>query len=124
VLTLVCVLCVLLLAVQGKSTGFYGKGAYFANSAGYSHESFVHTRGGVNTLILARVNTGKAHDDKTEIVRQRVKPPPGYNSVKGGPHKFGRGHYATIMYVVYDLSQVYPAFMVDYTINPSVPTPA
>ena len=91
--------------------GFYGRGAYFAERAAYSHTSYRHKSGrGRYQLILARVLCGKGKEMGTTTDRSLVKAPPGYNSVHG------YGATRSSMWVVYDRAQSYPAFVVTYKI--------
>ena len=58
------------------------------------------------------------------IARDLTKPPeeaPGklFDSVKGGPHRptsSGPGRNDSAMYVLYDLAQAYPEYIVTYTV--------
>ena len=100
--------------------GFYGRGAYFAERALYSHTSYAHCVGGGGSkyqLILAHVLCGRGKDMGTDTDETLVKPPSGYNSVHGGPHKTRRSDdsaTASEMWVVYDRAQSYPAYIVTY----------
>ena len=98
--------------MQGKG-GYYGRGAYFAENAAYSNGSFAFSRDGQRQLLLARVLCGKARDFGQQLHRMLCKPPPGYNSVTGGPHK-ARACSPSRIWVVYDRAQVYPAYIVSY----------
>ena len=98
----------------------YGRGAYFAEKALYSHTSYVHDLegGAKHQVILARVLCGKGKEMDTDIDRSLVKPPPGFNSVHGGPHRKHLLHptkTASKMWVTYDRAQSYPAYVVTYT---------
>ena len=100
--------------------GFYGRGAYFAERALYSHTSYVHdVEGGTkHQIILARVLCGKGKEMGRRIDRTLVKPPPGFHAVHGGPHKTHRAHpdeTASFMWITYDRAQSYPAYVVTYT---------
>jgi len=102
--------------------GFYGRGAYFAERAAYSHGSYVYRCGEVEgrpayQLILAQVLCGTPHDFKLVVnddTRRLVKPPAGCHSVCAGPHTAYDCPEASRMWVVYDRSQVYPAYIVTY----------
>ena len=110
-----------------SSKGFYGRGAYFAERAAYSDESYAHETAHMATgahaavpvrqLLLCRVLCGEHWDYGTGTDRALVKPPPGCKSVKGGPHRFsGAAREESVMWVVYDLAQVYPQLLVTYTV--------
>ena len=100
--------------------GFYGRGAYFAERALYSHTSYAHHVGGGGNkyqLILAHVLCGRGKDMGTDTDRSLVKPPSGYHSVHGGPHKTQPSDdpaTASAMWVVYDRAQSYPAYILTY----------
>ena len=100
--------------------GFYGRGAYFAERALYSHTSYAHHVGGGGNkyqLILAHVLCGRGKDMGTDTDRSLVKPPSGYHSVHGGPHKTRWSDdraTASEMWVVYDQAQSYPAYVLTY----------
>ena len=110
-----------------SSAGFYGRGAYFAERAAYSDESYAHEAahmpaggGGtavpVKQLLLCRVLCGKHRNYGKRVDRDLVKPPTGCNSVKGGPHTFSPGvGEESVMWVVYSHAQVYPQLLVTYT---------
>eukprot|EP00940_MAST-03C_sp_MAST-3C-sp2_P001067 g1067.t1 len=97
--------------------GYYGHGAYFAVNAQYS-DSYAHsTRGGAKQMFLANVLTGRSKDYKTTVsdTTRALKRPPAignsgnfYDSVKGGPHS------GSIMYIIYDMSKAYPAYLITY----------
>ena len=103
--------------------GFYGRGAYFAERALYSHTSYAHRvpvggGGSKHQLILARVLCGRGKDMGTDIDRSLVKPPPDCHSVHGGPHKTRPSDdpaTESAMWVVYDRAQSYPAYLVTYS---------
>ena len=100
--------------------GFYGRGAYFAERALYSHTSYAHHVGGGGNkyqLILAHVLCGRGKDMGTATDPSLVKPPSGYHSVHGGPHKTRWSDdraTASEMWVVYDQAQSYPAYVLTY----------
>ena len=111
-----------------SSKGFYGRGAYFAERAAYSDENFAHNTADmasgtgtravpVSQLLLCRVLCGNHKEYGKGIARGLVKPPAGYKSVRGGPHRFNSAaREASVMWVVYDLAQVYPQLLVTYTV--------
>ena len=119
--TVVC-LCRALLCVRRQSrVGLYGRGAYFAERALYSHTSYSHrAAGGTRKLVLARDLCGSGMEMGTTTDPTLVKAPPGYHSVHGGPHKVRSAHpnaTASSMWVVYDRAQSYPAFVVTYSVR-------
>ena len=103
--------------------GFYGRGAYFAERALYSHTSYAHRvpvggGGSKHQLILARVLCGRGKDMGTDIDPTLVKPPPDCHSVHGGPHKtqpWDDPATASTMWVVYDRAQSYPAYLLTFS---------
>ena len=100
---------------------FYGRGAYFSDTAAYCDESYAFEEAGQSVspphreLILARVLCGREKDygkKKPEL----LFPPEGFDSVRGGSHKFNAsGVVSCNMTVVYDREQVYPQYIVRYT---------
>ena len=123
-----------------SGAGFYGRGAYFAETAAYSSQSYAHRvpdagwprppraataaarRSGAPTLrykqlLLVRVLCGKPYDYGRTVdnnTRALVKPPAGCDSVHGGPHASFGGPAETMMWVVYDRAQAYPELIVTY----------
>jgi len=102
---------------------YYGRGAYFADNAAYSDENFAFTvpstsavEGGPHRqLILARVLCGRTRGFGVSIDTTLVRPPDGFDSVRGGPHKFNPDSvHSCHMTVVYDRAQVYPQYIVTY----------
>ena len=102
---------------------FYGRGAYFSDNAAYSDEHFAFTvpstptlEGGAHRqLILARVLCGRTRDYGVDKDHTLVRPPDGYDSVCGGPHKVSsKSVHSCHMTVVYDRAQVYPQYIVTY----------
>ena len=90
-----------------SDTGYYGRGAYFAETMVYSH-SYRHKLGdGRSQAFVALVLAGRAQ--KLDIKDMGLKKPAvGYDSVDGlvaSPHR------ATI---VYELRQCYPEYLVTY----------
>lgn len=112
-----------------SSAGFYGRGLYLAEKAQYSDASYVHCPDHPDTrrrqLVLVRAAVGTPVDFEDRIDRTLTKPPeeaPGklFDSVKGGPHqpkKRGPGCNDSTMYVLYDLAQAYPEYIVTYTVT-------
>ena len=72
-------------------------------------------------MIYAKVLCGKVCEMGQRTAMSLVRPPDGYHSVRGGlfsvagPWKAGDDGYPTMMRVVYDLSQVYPGYVVTYS---------
>jgi hypothetical protein len=117
-----------------SSGGFYGRGMYLAEHARYSAESkYAHCPDPTNPLLrqllLVRAAVGEARDYGPEIHRKLSKPPRQeflqnagllFDSVKGGPHrphKAGPGKDDSVMFVLYDLAQAYPEYVVTFQIN-------
>jgi len=119
-LTQVGCVCTARPCILQSREGFYGRGAYFAERALYSHTSYAHRVGGGGRkyqLILAHVLCGRGKDMGTDTDRSLVKPPSGYHSVHGGPHKTRWSDdraTASAMWVVYDRAQSYPVYIVTY----------
>ena len=58
---------------------------------------------------------GRVKEYGTEKAPDLTLPPEGYDSVRGGPHKFNdRGVASCHMTVVYDRAQAYPQYVVTY----------
>jgi len=98
---------------------FYGHGSYFSDSAAYCDESFAFVRTESAThreLILARVLCGRVKEFGQHKAPELMFPPEGFDSVRGGPHKFNAHSVASCNFtVVYDRAQVYPQYIVEYT---------
>ena len=113
-----------------RSGAYYGRGAYFSDNAAYSDENFAFmvpstsaVEGGPHRqLILARVLCGRTRDCGVSIDTTLVRPPDGFDSVRGGPHKFNPDSvHSCHMTVVYDRAQVYPQYIVTYRqVSPAV----
>jgi len=106
---------------RAHSPSFYGRGAYFADAASYCDENFAFEPAEQSSspkcrqLILARVLCGRVREYGTEKAPDLTLPPEGYDSVRGGPHKFNdRGVASCHMTVVYDRAQAYPQYVVTY----------
>ena len=100
---------------------FYGRGAYFSDTAAYCDESYAFEEAGQSVspphreLILARVLCGRVKEYGEIKAPELAFPPEGFDSVRGGPHKFNaRGMTSCNMTVVYDRAQVYPQYVVRY----------
>lgn len=114
--------------------GFYGHGLYLAEKARYSHgddeRKFAHCRpDGSFSLVLVRASMGQFFDfgDVVSSETKRLKMPPPredhtgflYDAVRGGPHrpsKSGPGDCDSPIFVLYDLCQAYPEFIIDYSV--------
>jgi len=104
-----------------SNPGYYGRGAYFAESAAYSNGSYAFQKQRTTTtstrqLLLVRVLCGVTRDYGQIRRPELKKPPPRCHSVCGGPHLAGRCAAPTKMWVVYDRAQVYPAYIVTYDV--------
>ena len=104
---------------------FYGRGAYFADSAAYCDESYAYVpreQPGPHQhrqLILAHVLCGEVKEYGHRKDRALKFPPTGFDSVRGGPHKFRPSAvHSCNMTVVYDRTQVYPQYIVTYSQGP------
>lgn len=114
--------------------GSYGQGAYFARHAAYPVRIFPrhHEEDGTYSIIVAEVALGAVIDFGDEV-RPDLRLPPVkhgevlYNSVRGTEGKIGL-HHATNQhafgkqFVVYDLNQAYPHFLLRVRCPP-VPDP-
>ena len=91
---------------------------YFAERAAYCHENFAYAvpRTQLRTrLIYARVLVGRKCECGTATEERLTKPPDGFHSIVGGPHKFNADSAeASRMCVVYDNAQVYPQYIIEY----------
>ena len=91
---------------------------YFAERAAYCHENFAYAVPQTDVrkqLIFARVLCGREKDLGTRKEETLTKPPHGFHSVVGGPHKFSPDSVeASRMCVVYDNAQVYPQYIIEY----------
>lgn len=91
--------------------GYFGRGAYFAESASYSH-GFTHKLGGgLCQMFLAHVAAGhiEQRDQKDESI---VHPAAGSDSVRGPITSSEQG------LIVYQLHQSYPSYLVTYKLSP------
>ena len=94
----------------GKNGTVYGEGAYFARDAKYSHS---YTRGPVRFMFLCKV-----------LVGQYAR---GQSSYKRPPAKAGHALYDSCVndvtnpsvYVIFDIAQSYPEYLVEYTVGES-----
>jgi len=106
--------------------GFYGPGLYLAERARYSnHDQYVHRCQEHCQLLLCRAALGESYDFGENIEKDLKKPPTEsvgvlYDSVRGGPHrptKAGAGEDDSPMFVVYDLAQAYPEYVISYKVR-------
>ena len=96
--------------LSGKNGTVYGEGAYFARDAKYSHS---YTRGPVRFMFLCKV-----------LVGQYAR---GQSSYKRPPAKAGHALYDSCVndmtnpsvYVIFDIAQSYPEYLVEYTVGES-----
>jgi len=88
-----------------SSKGVWGRGIYFSSSASFSCKRYAHSN---RDVILACVITGKCYDYDTETNDNLIKPPNGYDSVRG---------YAlnTDVFIIYDLYMAYPEYLLSFT---------
>ena len=115
---------------SGGAGAYYGRGLYLAEKACYSH-SYAHNKKGAGKgapekqLLLVRAVLGDPYEFKGCGTDSTLTMPPKdssgnmHHSVKGGPHKptsgRGPGLNASIMYVLYELHQAYPEYILTYT---------
>jgi hypothetical protein len=109
-----------------SSGGFYGPGLYLAEHARYSnHDQYVHRCQEHRQLLLCRAALGESFDFG-EVTERDLKKPPAesdgvlYDSVRGGPHhpkRSGAGPDDSPMFVLYDLAQAYPEYVVSYKLK-------
>ena len=109
--------------MQDSKCWLYGRGAYFAERALYAHTSYAHRVAGPSTtyqLILAHVLCGKEQVMGAATDRALATPPPGFHSIRGGPHKHHRQDAdatGSDVWAVYDTAQSYPAYIITYKSN-------
>lgn len=107
-----------------REGNYYGRGAYFSERLAYSDNRYTTNdhETGARRVLLARVLCGIAKDYGRSKQRSLVRPPQRrgvsdlYDSVMGGPHGGGLRDttQASIIHVVYNTSQAYPAYEVTY----------
>ena len=114
--------------------GFYGPGLYLAEKARYSNDDrYVHqVPGGTlgchrshRQLLLCRAALGLSFDFGDDVRKDLKKPPEEsagvlYDSVRGGPHQprtAGAGDNDSPIFVLYDLAQAYPEYVVTYELE-------
>jgi len=118
---LFCVVALCFFHLVQSNPGYYGRGAYFAESAAYSNGTYAFINqctmsASRRQLLLVRVLCGETRDYGRARCPELKKPPPGSHSVCGGPHLAGRCASGTKMWIVYDRAQVYPAYVVTYDV--------
>ena len=100
---------------RARIGGYYGRGAYFADSAAYSDEGFHFRHHEGRQLLLARVSCGRRCDFGKQLAEGLARPPDGFDSVRGGPHSFTQHSNAlALVSAVYDRTQIYPQYIVTY----------
>jgi serine/threonine protein kinase len=99
----------------GALTGMFGAGVYFADMCSKSDQYCTPNRHQSFFLFLSRAMFGAVHN--TQVPMQQTRRPPIMPSIPGRPHDSivyvpGRPHYSE--YIVYDKTQAYPEFLVEY----------
>lgn len=110
----------------GRETAFYGRGAYLARNARYSHH-YAHVlesadkKQGYRQLLLVNVLGGNTKQYTNHTIDRNMTSialgNQGFDSVLGGPHRplhAGPGPDDSPMCVVYKSSQLMPLFVVTY----------
>ncbi len=97
----------------GKNRTAFGKGCYFAASAGYSHGYTSADRDGIYHMLLARVLVGEYTLGDPEM----VLPPPKH------PSRPFELYDSTVdneksptIFVIYDFGQSYPEYLIEYRV--------
>jgi hypothetical protein len=98
--------------MHGKNGTAYGKGAYFAVEAAYS-DNYTDKQATLRQMFLCRVLAGRSALGKTEYQR-----PPPINAAK--PHgelydSCVNNVTAPTIYVVFDIEQCYPEYLIEYS---------
>eukprot|EP00730_Choanoeca_flexa_P001793 TRINITY_DN10784_c0_g2_i1.p1 TRINITY_DN10784_c0_g2~~TRINITY_DN10784_c0_g2_i1.p1 ORF type:complete len:781 (+),score=170.34 TRINITY_DN10784_c0_g2_i1:231-2345(+) len=92
-----------------SGNGMFGRGTYFAERSSYSNKyCFQDRRAGNCQMFLAYVAAGNVEQCESRTDSSRVKPNTGFHSVRG---KVSMNDYA---YVIYDVAQSYPGFLLTY----------
>lgn len=111
-----------------NSNGFYGSGVYFAENSRYSHHyAYRNSTKREHQMLVCKVALGSSFDYKLNIDRQLRLPPHmagssqsiRHDSVQGGPHQpsqAGPGKDDSVMHIVYNNEQVYPNYIITYTL--------
>jgi len=93
--------------------GFFGKAAYFAERAYYSHDWAHAIGGGRRQMFLARIIAGRVEERVRDGTAGGLRhPSPGYHSVRGNVRTDADPCYA---YMVYELGMSYPAYLITYS---------
>ncbi len=101
----------------------WGKGAYFAVKASYSNQYAYKLAEGTRQIILVNVLTGFSHNYGSTHNYDLTKPPP-RPVHPGAPVLSSNRSYDTVcghtgdsdVYVVYDLTKSYPAYIITYSV--------
>lgn len=105
-----------------RSSGYYGKGVYFASQSCKSHQYGQCNTGGLHTMLICRVVVGNPHYTKC-VDRNLARPPPIANSsryhhsviARPGPMQgHHKGEQTHTEFVVFDSAQAYPMYIVEY----------
>lgn len=93
-----------------SKAGYFGRGAYFAESMAYS-DTYAHKQAGTGRkqVFIALVCAGDVDERGKQRDSSIVKPAAGKDSVRG---EVAASHSAVI---VYDLGQAYPQYLVTYS---------
>ena len=99
-----------------------GRASLLQGSSGrlYFFQAHVASQATQYQLLICRVLCGRVRAMGQPIDREMTRlrlPSTEFDSIEGGPHcpkRAGPGPSASLMYVVYEASQVYPDFIVTY----------
>jgi len=92
--------------------GMYGRGAYFAEEADYTHNGYAHAlASGERQMFLCRIAAGRV-DERASPDGSIRRPKNGHDSVRG-PVRQSAGH-PQMAYILYDCAQSYPEHLVTY----------
>lgn len=98
----------------------YGRGVYFAERATYSDAYSHRLSDGTRCMFLAQVLCGAVKAYGTTRASGLTRPPEmpdepnrRYHSISGGPWEQG-SPTASTMFVIYNLAQAYPQFLITY----------
>eukprot|EP00299_Pterocystis_sp_00344_P019257 c9574_g1_i1.p1 GENE.c9574_g1_i1~~c9574_g1_i1.p1 ORF type:complete len:151 (-),score=35.78 c9574_g1_i1:97-549(-) len=90
------------------AAGMWGRGAYFAYNASYSH-GYAHESDGLRHFFVCRVELGRVKDLSASSDRNLVRAPIGFDSVQGATG-------GSTVFIVYDIAQSYPEYLVSYRV--------
>lgn len=95
---------------QYSDGGFFGRAAYTAEDASYSHGYRYHYPDGSAQMLLVRVAAGVVYEvqQRTAAHEKLREPPQGFDSVRG----YVTGREKAIM--VYQTDSAYPAYLITY----------